>query len=136
MQTIQLKDASGNTFYFNVTGSGTEQDPYTPTSEITVQNEQVTEANPIHVSDETLWTLRKIAQLLKPLQNVTAGGSNRLNIDVNNITTLPTLSAVTTVSTVSTVNNMASLGGITAFSLLKDTARNAYANSIRTKISF
>lgn len=133
MQTIQLKDASGNTFYFNVTGSGTEQDPYTPTSEITTQNEQVTEANPIHVSDEALWTLRKILQLLKPLQVVTGAGSNRLNIDVNNITTLQTLGTVTTVSNVSNVTNIA---GMTAFSLLKDTARNAYANSIRSKISF
>ena len=82
-----------------------------------------------------LQTLQRIAQLLKPLGVVTGGGSNRLNVDVNAITTLPTLSNVTTVSTVSTVTNQAQLGGVNAFAQIHDISRAGYNQAIRGKIS-
>lgn len=91
------------------------------------------------VNDQSIWMLRKIITLLKPLGMTTGSQSNRLSIDVNAITTLPTLSTVTTVGTVTTVSsmtNLANIGNVNAFSLMKDSAKNAYANSIRSKISF
>jgi hypothetical protein len=91
------------------------------------------------VNNQSIWMLRKIITLLKPLGMTTGAQSNRLSIDVNAITTLPTLSNVTTVSTVTTVSsitNLANIGNVNSFSLMKDSARNAYANSIRSKISF
>ena len=96
----------------------------------------------VSVNDQSIWMLRKIITLLKPLGMTTGAQSNRLSIDVNAITTLPTLANVTTVGTVTNVNTMATLtnlsniGNINAFSLMKDSARNAYANSMRSKISF
>lgn len=88
------------------------------------------------VNDQGLWMLRKIVTLLKPLGMTTGAQSNRLSIDVNAITTLPTLTNVTTVATVSSVTNLVNIGNVNAFSLMKDTSRNAYANGIRGQISF
>jgi hypothetical protein len=91
------------------------------------------------VNDQSIWMLRKIITLLKPLGMTTGSQSNRLSIDVNAITTLPTLGTVTTVTTVTTVSsitNLANIGNVNAFSLMKDTSRNAYANGIRGQISF
>jgi hypothetical protein len=91
----------------------------------------------------SLTLLRRIFQLLKPLGIVTGGGSNRLNIDVNAITTLPTLAAVTTVTTVTTVattttvgtvNNQAAMGGIPAFDLMRSMSRTGYANGPRANL--
>lgn len=88
----------------------------------------------------SLTLLRRIFQLLKPLGIVTGGGSNRLNIDVNSITTLPTLAAVTTVTTVTTtttvgtVNNQAAMGAIPAFDLMRSMSRTGYANGPRANL--
>lgn len=90
---------------------------------------------------------RQLLQLFRPLGIVTTG-TNRLSIDVNNITTLPTLAnvttvgtintvtGVTTVSTVSTVGNQTQMGGISGFDLQYNTSRNAFNNSIRQNVSF
>ena len=80
--------------------------------------------------------LRKILTLMKPLGVTTGNGSNRLSVDINTGNIVISSGTVTTVSTVSTVNNLASIGGVGSFTFIKDTSRNAYANSIRTKISF
>jgi hypothetical protein len=91
----------------------------------------------------SLSLLRRIFQLLKPLGVITGGGSNRLNIDVNSITTLPTLAAVTTVTTVTTVattttvgtvNNQAQMGAIPAFDLMRSMSRTGYANGPRANL--
>jgi hypothetical protein len=100
--------------------------------------------------NENITFLRRIFQILKPLSIITGGGSNRLNIDVNAVTTLPTVATVTTVTTVSTVttvtgvtnvttvgtlNNLAAVGGIPGFDLMKAASRTAYNTGIRANIT-
>ena len=85
------------------------------------------------VNDQSIWMLRKIITLLKPLGMTTGAGSNRLSVDVNALGTVTTVVGVTTVGT---LTNLTNIGNVNAFSLMKDSARNAYANSIRTKLSF
>jgi len=86
------------------------------------------------VNDQSIWMLRKIITLLKPLGMTTGSGSNRLSVDVNSATV--TFAANQDLRTVQTITNLANIGNVNAFSLMKDSARNAYANSIRTKLSF
>ena len=92
---------------------------------------------------QILQPLQRIAQLLKPLGLVTTG-TNRLNVDVNNITTLPTLAnvttvagvtTVTTVTTVSTLTNQSQIGAVNAFAQIHDISRQGYNAAIRGKIS-
>jgi hypothetical protein len=96
------------------------------------------------VQDENVTFFKRIIQILKPLSIITGGGSNRLNIDVNAVTTLPTVATVTTVTTVSTVttattvgtlNNLAAVGGIPGFDLMKAASRTAYNTGIRANIT-
>jgi hypothetical protein len=94
----------------------------------------------------SLSLLRRIFQLLKPLGIITGGGSNRLNIDVNNVatlgtvTTVSTVTAVTTVTTVTgvttvgTVSNQTAMGGIPAFDMMRALSRTGYANGPRANI--
>lgn len=77
--------------------------------------------------------LRRIFQLLKPLGVVTGGGSNRLSVDVNNVT--GAVATVTTVTTVGTVNNQANMGGVSAFELMKAMSRTAYNSGVRANIT-
>lgn len=77
--------------------------------------------------------LKKILILLKPLGIVTGAGSNRLNVDVSTVTGVTT---VTTVTSVTTLANQTNIGTVNAYQMAKDTARNAYANSIRSNITF
>ena len=85
------------------------------------------------VNDQSIWMLRKILTLLKPLGMTTGGQSNRLSVDINsgNIT-----ATVSTVTTVTNLTNLVNIGNVNAFSLMKDSARNAYSNSIRNNITF
>jgi len=85
------------------------------------------------VNDQSVWMLRKILTLLKPLGMTTGAQSNRLSVDVNN---LVGGSVAISSGTISSLTNLANIGNVNAFSLMKDSARNAYANSIRNKISF
>lgn len=93
----------------------------------------------------SLTLLRRIFQLLKPLGIVTGGGSNRLNIDINNITGgnlgtvttvtgVTTVTTVTTVGTVSAVTNQAQMGAIPAFDLMRSMSRTGYANGPRANL--
>ena len=94
--------------------------------------------------------LRQLIQLFRSFSIVTSG-TNRLSIDVNaittlptlanvttvgSITTLPTLANVTTVATVTTVGNQTQMGGISAFDLQYNTARNAFASTTRQNVTF
>ncbi len=91
------------------------------------------------VNDQSIWMLRKIITLLKPLGMTTGAGSNRLSVDVNSGTVAISSGTVTTVSTVTTVatlTNLTNIGNVNSFSLMKDSARNAYSNSIRANLSF
>jgi hypothetical protein len=98
--------------------------------------------------NDSITLLRRILLLLKPLGVITGAGSNRLNVDVNAITSLPTLanvttvagvtavSTVTTVTTVGTVTNQTQMGGVNSFELLKSMSRTGYANGIRSNLLF
>ncbi len=101
--------------------------------------------------------LRRIVQLLKPLGVVTGGNSNRLSVDINNVTggnlgTITTVTGVTTVTTVTTVStisnitagtittvgsltNLAGIGGVSAFDIMKAQSRAAFNTGIRNRIS-
>lgn len=85
----------------------------------------------LNVSSEALDLLRRIAGLLRPLQQVTGAGSNRLSVDVNS----GTISTVSTVSTVSNVAAVSAVGGVGAFEMMKALSRQAYNSGIRTRIS-
>ena len=88
------------------------------------------------VNDQSIWMLRKIITLLKPLGMTTGTQSNRLSVDVNSGAVNIGSGTITTVATVNNLANLSNIGNVNAFSLMKDSARNAYANSIRSKISF
>jgi hypothetical protein len=94
----------------------------------------------INVVSQALEVLRRIAGLLKPLGVVT-GGSNRLSVDINNITggTVTTVTGVTTVTTVSTVTNVAAstltnVANVWAFDQAKAMSRQAYNSGIRARL--
>lgn len=97
----------------------------------------------VKTATESITLLRRIAQLLKPLQQITGGGSNRLSVDINNVTggtigtvtTVTTVTGVTSVTTVGSVTNAANVGGVSAFDMMKALSRQAYNSGIRTKIS-
>ena len=82
-------------------------------------------------------TLRRIAQLLKPLSQVTGGGSNRLSVDINNVTsgTLTTVSTVSSVTAVAAVGSIGSIGGVYSFDMMKAQSRTAYNTGIRAKVT-
>jgi hypothetical protein len=101
--------------------------------------------------EESLSLLRSIFRLLKPLGIITGGGSNRLNLDVNNIvggtiTTVSNIAAGTvtancninanqTLGTVSTITNIPTIGGVNTFDLMKAMSRTAYNSGIRSNIN-
>jgi len=103
---------------------------------------KITNASGIPINpatEDSLIMLKRILTLLKPLGQITGGGSNRLSVDVNNVVafaaTVPTVTTVTTVSTVSTVSNQTNIAGISAFEMLKALSRDAYNNGIRSRLS-
>ena len=97
-----------------------------------LKNQEGTVISP--ATEDTLSLLKRIFYLLKPLGQITGGGSNRLSIDINNITG-GTIGTVTTVTTCSTVTNLANLGSVAAFDLMKSASRTAYNTGIRSKLS-
>lgn len=101
-----------------------------------VNDGDVSKTNPMPVEDVGLTLLRRIFLLLKPLGQITGGGSNRLSVDVNNVVggTIGTVSTVTTVTTVSTVSNQTNMGGVAAFDMLKAMSRAGYVQGIRTRL--
>ena len=89
--------------------------------------------------------MRALLQLLKPLSFITSG-TGRLSVDVNAITggTITTVTGVTTVSTVTTVatvtavtnvGGITNIGGLSGFELQYNTARGAYAQCVRSRIT-
>lgn len=72
-----------------------------------------TQINP--AQEESLTLLRRIFQLLRPLGFITGSGSNRINLDVNNVTTLPSLST-NTLGTVTNITNLPTLANVTTVS--------------------
>ena len=78
------------------------------------------------VTEESILLLRRIVKQLEA--SATQDSNNRQIVNVATGT-------ISTVSTVSTVTNMSTLSNVDARFLLIDTARNAYANSIRSKLT-
>ena len=107
-----------------------------------------TDGNIVSPAEEgSLSLLRRIFQLLKPLGIISGNGSNRLSVDINNIsggtvgtvstvTTVTTVTTVGTTTTVGTVNNQAAMGGIPAFDLMRSMSRTGYANGPRANLAF
>lgn len=81
-------------------------------------------------NDDNITLLKRILLLLKPLGIITGAGSNRLNVDVSTVSTVSQLNNVTNVANITT-----SIGGVTAFELMKSTNKQAYNSGIRSKIS-
>jgi hypothetical protein len=77
--------------------------------------------------DETIIMLRRLVKLAETLAVTDANQRQRVTIDAG---TLPT------VSTVSTVSNLVLMSGVDTRFHFVDTARNAYANGIRSKLEF
>lgn len=94
------------------------------------ENTPISETNPLPVSAQTLDVLRRIASLLKPLQQVTGSGSNRLSVDINS----GTVTTVTTVTTVNTLSAITNLANVWTFDQAKAISRQAYNSGIRARI--
>ena len=90
----------------------------------------ITDSNPFPVTavSQGLSVLQRIAALLKPLQQITGGGSNRLSVDVNNVTG----GTITTVTTVSSLTNYAN---VWTFDQAKAISRLTYNQSIRSRVT-
>ena len=87
-------------------------------------------------SESSITLLRRIVKLLE--SNAVVDQQNRQRIDLDVIAagvTLPTVTSVGTVTTVTTVSNVATIASVDHHQFI-DIARNAYANSIRSKLSF
>lgn len=82
-------------------------------------------------TEDSLSVVKRILKLLRPLGIVTGAGSNRLSVDINNITG----GTVTTVTSVTAVTNQVNMGGVTAFDLMKAMSRTAYNTGPRSKLS-
>lgn len=89
-------------------------------------------------TEESLILLRRMLKQIDSLAVIDSAQRQRVTIDSisNNLTlgTVSTVATVTTVNTVTTVSNVVSMGGVDARFLYMDTARNAYANSIRSNL--
>ena len=99
-------------------------------------------ALPQEFNDQSIWLLRKIAQLLKPLGVITGSGSNRVSVDVNSaILAAETTKVIGTINiaaaqTVAALTNITNIGNVNAFCGEKSTAQNAYANAMRRNLTF
>lgn len=94
----------------------------------------INETNPFPVTPiaQGLTVLQRIAALLKPMQQITGGGSNRLSVDVNSGSVAIASGTVTTVTTVSSITNYAN---IWSFDQAKAISRLTYNQGIRTRIT-
>lgn len=93
-----------------------------------------TQINP--AQDESIILLRRLLQLAQTLGVVDSTQRQRVTVEVlpNVVIGSGTITTVSTVSTVSSVSNIVAYAGIDPRYQFLDSARNAYANSIRTKL--
>lgn len=114
---------------------------------VTVNDTTDTQINP--ATDEGVTLLRRLVKQSDSLAVVDSAQRQKVTIDsisgsltLGTITTVGTVTAVTTVSTVTTVGtvtsatNLVALGGVDGRYLHIDTARNMYANGIRSNLAF
>lgn len=88
------------------------------------------DSDAVPASEESLVLLRRMVRLMESLAVIDINQRQRVNVETG------TLATVSTVSTVNTVGNTTALGGADARFLLIDTARNAFANGVRSKLDF
>lgn len=94
----------------------------------------------VQALNDSAQTLRRIAQLLKPLGIPHGGGSSRLSVNLFDGTaaTIGAVNSVTTVTgvtTVSQVSNQVNMGGLAAYDLMRSNSRTAYNTGIRAKVT-
>lgn len=79
-------------------------------------------------SDESIILLRRMVKIMESLSVIDSFQRQRVTVDA--------MTSGMVLSTVSTVGNVATLAGVDARFQMIDTARNAYANGIRSKLDF
>lgn len=79
--------------------------------------------------------LERMCTLLAPMATQDAAQRQRVSVDAFP-GTIATITAVTGITNAIPVGNIATLGGVDPRFLIIDTARNAYANGIRSKLTF
>lgn len=98
----------------------------------------ITDTNPFPVTpvSQGLTVLQRIAALLKPLQQITGGGSNRLSVDVNNVAGgSVAVSTVTTVTGVTAVSSLTNFANVWTFDQAKAISRLTYNQGIRSRVT-
>lgn len=99
-------------------------------TEIEDENGQaITEANPFPVTGQGLQVMQRIAALLKPLQQITGGGSNRLSVDINSGTVTANQGGTWNIT------NIATYANVTAFDQNRAVSRTAYVTAVRSRIA-
>lgn len=138
---------SADTKYTSVTGTKVYLNVDTSTHSATDEIQIVYNSSDAlqTVDNEAGDLIRLLSRLVKVMENQQAtDAAQRQRITLDNISagvTLPTVTTVTgvttvtTVTTCSTVTNAASIAGMNQEQYI-NIARNAYANSIRSKLSF
>lgn len=111
---------------------------------VTVKDTTNTQINP--ATDDSVILLRRILKQVDSLGVVDSAQRQKMTLDsitsgltlstVTSVGTVTTVSTVTTVATVTSATNLVALGGVDGRYLYIDTARNMYANGIRTQLSF
>jgi len=89
----------------------------------------ITEANPFPVTSQGLQVMQRIAALLKPLQQVTGGGSNRLSVDLNSGTITANQGGTWNIA------NIATYANVSAFDQNRAVSRTAYVTAVRSRIA-
>lgn len=79
-------------------------------------------------SDESIILLRRMVKIMESLSVVDSTQRQRVTVDA--------ISGGLTVTNVTQVGSVTQLGGVDSRYLMIDTARNAYANGIRSKLDF
>ena len=108
---------------------------------VTVKDTTNTQINP--ATDDSVILLRRILKQVDSLGVVDSAQRQKMTLDsitsgltLSTVTAVGTVSTVTTVGTVTSATNLVALGGVDGRYLYIDTARNMYANGIRTQLSF
>ncbi len=108
---------------------------------VTVKDTTNTQINP--ATDDSVILLRRILKQVDSLGVVDSAQRQKMTLDsitsgltLSTVTAVGTVTTVTTVGTVTSATNLVALGGVDGRYLYIDTARNMYANGIRSQLSF
>lgn len=134
--TLASIKTNSDKFLFDVDGKLLTASSGSSDSSTKIKDSDNNVINP--ATDESLILLRRMLRQIDSLAVIDSAQRQRVTIDSisNNLTlgTVSTVATVTTVNTVTTVSNVVSMGGVDARFLYMDTARNAYANGVRSNL--